>query len=220
MPSTCACGNGQLPSCCRWIIRTAAGKDGKPACTATVTWRCVWHKFTVIKGLIEGKARADVKSFNIAFLEVGSGGEGRGRRRAAGTTSRGWASSKLAAWRFSLSFGRLLGASPNLLKRPSWGRHFVVFFNALGASTHRSPKKKTKEHVTIALCDRAGSCTVRGFVFFSFFLRCIIIYAVRYLPRSLRQTTYVFPYVLVHKAAFDRTPFCVRLPPHNAFPRE
>ncbi|CAM9593219.1 unnamed protein product [Ectocarpus sp. 6 AP-2014] len=58
----------------RWIIRPAAedegsGSGGKPRCTATVTWRCVWHKFTVIKGLIEGKCRADVKSFNIAFLQ-------------------------------------------------------------------------------------------------------------------------------------------------------
>ncbi|CAN0109718.1 unnamed protein product, partial [Ectocarpus sp. 12 AP-2014] len=58
----------------RWIIRPAAddegsGSDGKPRCTATVTWRCVWHKFTVIKGLIEGKCRADVKSFNMAFLQ-------------------------------------------------------------------------------------------------------------------------------------------------------
>ncbi|CAM9680174.1 unnamed protein product [Pylaiella littoralis] len=54
----------------RWIIRpAAAGEDGQQCCTATVTWRCVWHKFTVIKGLIEGKCRADVKSFNIAFLE-------------------------------------------------------------------------------------------------------------------------------------------------------
>ena len=52
----------------RWIIRPA-GKDGNE-CTATVTWRCVWHKFTVIKGLIEGKCRSDVKSFNCAFLEV------------------------------------------------------------------------------------------------------------------------------------------------------
>ncbi|CAM9305361.1 unnamed protein product, partial [Ectocarpus sp. 4 AP-2014] len=58
----------------RWIIRPAAddegsGSGGKPRCTATVTWRCVWHKFTVIKGLIEGKCRADVKSFSIAFLQ-------------------------------------------------------------------------------------------------------------------------------------------------------
>eukprot|EP00903_Cladosiphon_okamuranus_P012668 g11848.t1 len=54
----------------RWIIRpAAASKDGQRSCTATVTWRCVWHKFTVIKGLIEGKCRADVRSFNIAFLE-------------------------------------------------------------------------------------------------------------------------------------------------------
>ncbi|CAM9361861.1 unnamed protein product, partial [Hapterophycus canaliculatus] len=56
----------------RWIIRPAVagkGNDGGQRCTATVTWRCVWHKFTVIKGLIEGKCRADVKSFNIAFLE-------------------------------------------------------------------------------------------------------------------------------------------------------
>lgn len=35
----------------------------------TVSWRCVWRKFTVIKGLIEGKCRSDVQSFNIAFLE-------------------------------------------------------------------------------------------------------------------------------------------------------
>lgn len=56
----------------RWIIRPAADEEGggKRRCTATVTWRCVWHKFTVIKGLIEGKCRADVKSFNIAFLQV------------------------------------------------------------------------------------------------------------------------------------------------------
>ncbi|CAM9469778.1 unnamed protein product [Scytosiphon promiscuus] len=56
----------------RWIIRPAGdgkGEGSEQRCTATVTWRCVWHKFTVIKGLIEGKCRADVKSFNIAFLE-------------------------------------------------------------------------------------------------------------------------------------------------------
>lgn len=52
-------------------------KDGQRSCTATVTWRCVWHKFTVIKGLIEGKCRADVRSFNIAFLEVGAAEESR-----------------------------------------------------------------------------------------------------------------------------------------------
>lgn len=46
----------------------AARKDGEE-CTVTVSWRCVWHKFTVIKGLIEGKCRSDVQSFNIAFLE-------------------------------------------------------------------------------------------------------------------------------------------------------
>ena len=57
----------------RWIIRPA-GKDGR-ACSATVTWRCVWHKFTVIKGIIEGKAREDVRSFNMAFLEVGRVGD-------------------------------------------------------------------------------------------------------------------------------------------------
>lgn len=88
----------------RWIIRPAGagkGEDGEQRCTATVTWRCVWHKFTVIKGLIEGKCRADVKSFNIAFLEVGvcaknwdagKGGGGHVRARArlgerANTTS-------------------------------------------------------------------------------------------------------------------------------------
>lgn len=52
----------------RWVIQRAG--TNRHGCTATVAWRCVWHKFTVIKGLIEGKCRSDVRSFNIAFLEV------------------------------------------------------------------------------------------------------------------------------------------------------
>ncbi|CAM9757838.1 unnamed protein product, partial [Phaeothamnion confervicola] len=50
----------------RWLLQPAGDSGGR--CRATVRWRCVWHKFTMIRGLIEAKCKGDVRSFNEAFV--------------------------------------------------------------------------------------------------------------------------------------------------------